>query len=296
MALGSTVATLKQELEQIRSVPVSFQDLIFEGKVLKDSKLLSATLASHKSTSPTPFITLHRRKNPRTKKEYGPGEDCAVCLEQPANVRLQPCKHHLCSMCAPKCTECPFCRERIVNSKPAGSSDHHNCHVCHTRLSLIAAPCKCGHYFCEKHRYEDQHNCEFDFKTEGRARLKAALPRVSAGVAAGSYWQQFKTYELTVYWDVFTASAHNRRMAVLTACCLLFLMTSAPCWVALPFCCCMWAFLCVLLKTTIKSNATKANSDWSPIHRPDFTIMADVRMAVTRLRLFAGRQIRRLRG
>eukprot|EP00656_Telonema_subtile_P049231 TRINITY_DN6071_c0_g1_i1.p1 TRINITY_DN6071_c0_g1~~TRINITY_DN6071_c0_g1_i1.p1 ORF type:complete len:146 (+),score=18.70 TRINITY_DN6071_c0_g1_i1:122-559(+) len=118
---------------------------------------------------------------------------CAVCLERPANVRLQPCKHHLCSECAPLCSHCPFCREKIFSGKAAGSSDHELCGVCKAKLRLTAQACKCGAYFCEKHRYEDQHNCSFDFQAEGRARLKAQNPRIAASQVVGSYVQQFRT-------------------------------------------------------------------------------------------------------
>ena len=37
---------------------------------------------------------------------------------------------------------------------------------CRKKLPLARFPCKCGEYFCEKHRYSSEHNCSFDYKNK----------------------------------------------------------------------------------------------------------------------------------
>ncbi|KAF3539736.1 hypothetical protein F2Q69_00020233 [Brassica cretica] len=44
---------------------------------------------------------------------------CKVCFEDPVNVVLFPCSHHvLCSTCCRKCTTCPICRVLITHRVP----------------------------------------------------------------------------------------------------------------------------------------------------------------------------------
>ena len=42
----------------------------------------------------------------------------------------------------------------------------------------VGFECKCGGMFCAIHRYTDQHPCEYDFKSEERAKLKKENPIV----------------------------------------------------------------------------------------------------------------------
>ncbi|CAH8327090.1 unnamed protein product [Eruca vesicaria subsp. sativa] len=44
---------------------------------------------------------------------------CKVCFEDPVNVVLIPCRHHvLCSTCCKKCETCPICRVLITHRMP----------------------------------------------------------------------------------------------------------------------------------------------------------------------------------
>ncbi|CAN8238930.1 unnamed protein product [Cochlearia groenlandica] len=44
---------------------------------------------------------------------------CRVCFEEPINVVLLPCRHHvLCSTCCEKCKKCPICRVLIEERMP----------------------------------------------------------------------------------------------------------------------------------------------------------------------------------
>lgn len=42
---------------------------------------------------------------------------------------------------------------------------------CHCKLGLTAFECKCGLYFCGKHRYPEEHKCTFDYKESQKKEL-----------------------------------------------------------------------------------------------------------------------------
>ena len=54
------------------------------------------------------------------------------------------------------------------------------CPVCNKKLKLVNFKCKCDKIFCALHRMPEQHNCLYDFKTEGRDRIRKDNPRVVA--------------------------------------------------------------------------------------------------------------------
>jgi predicted nucleic acid binding AN1-type Zn finger protein len=52
------------------------------------------------------------------------------------------------------------------------------CHSCNVKLGMLGFECKCEGMFCSKHRFADQHECSFDFKTFDRKKLESANPCV----------------------------------------------------------------------------------------------------------------------
>ena len=54
------------------------------------------------------------------------------------------------------------------------------CNVCNARLGLCAIKCRCGGYYCAKHRYDKEHNCTFDYKSMGAAEIEKNNPRIVA--------------------------------------------------------------------------------------------------------------------
>ncbi|KAG7400240.1 zinc finger domain-containing protein [Phytophthora boehmeriae] len=50
------------------------------------------------------------------------------------------------------------------------------CWECKKKVGLTAIECRCGFVFCSGHRYADQHNCSFDFKTADREELARRNP------------------------------------------------------------------------------------------------------------------------
>lgn len=70
----------------------------------------------------------------------------------------------------------PVKQVKVVENK-APSADH--CSHCSKKLKLIGTyTCRCEKVFCNKHRFFDQHQCPFDFKTEARNKLRESNPKI----------------------------------------------------------------------------------------------------------------------
>lgn len=54
------------------------------------------------------------------------------------------------------------------------------CLSCNKKVGLMGFKCKCGSTFCRSHRYPENHECEFDFKGEGRDAIGKANPVMKA--------------------------------------------------------------------------------------------------------------------
>lgn len=55
------------------------------------------------------------------------------------------------------------------------------CIVCNKKIRSTLCDvmkCKCDSYVCAKHRFPDQHNCTYDFKTENKSKLRKEMPLV----------------------------------------------------------------------------------------------------------------------
>ncbi|XP_065858061.1 zinc finger A20 and AN1 domain-containing stress-associated protein 1 [Euphorbia lathyris] len=54
------------------------------------------------------------------------------------------------------------------------------CSTCNKKVGLTGFRCKCGSTFCGNHRYPENHDCSFDFKSTGRNAIAKANPVVKA--------------------------------------------------------------------------------------------------------------------
>jgi hypothetical protein len=52
------------------------------------------------------------------------------------------------------------------------------CPVCNKKMGLLPFECKCGKFFCIKHKDPEAHGCTFDFKGESKERLGEQLVKV----------------------------------------------------------------------------------------------------------------------
>ena len=63
--------------------------------------------------------------------------------------------------------------------KKSSSKPRCNEETCTKKLTITSSfTCRCQLMFCPKHRHPESHNCNFDYKTEGRKMLEASIPLV----------------------------------------------------------------------------------------------------------------------
>lgn len=53
------------------------------------------------------------------------------------------------------------------------------CFVCKKKVGLLGFECKCGRLLCTSHRQAEEHDCDFDYRAEGKKRLADANPLVA---------------------------------------------------------------------------------------------------------------------
>jgi hypothetical protein len=46
------------------------------------------------------------------------------------------------------------------------------CDACHKKVGIMGHSCKCGKLFCISHLQAEEHQCTYDYKTEGRLQLE----------------------------------------------------------------------------------------------------------------------------
>ena len=54
------------------------------------------------------------------------------------------------------------------------------CGICRKKVGLLGFDCRCGGLFCPLHRGDNDHDCQFDYKTLQRAELAEKNPQVVA--------------------------------------------------------------------------------------------------------------------
>jgi len=64
-------------------------------------------------------------------------------------------------------------------AKPA-EKESNKCPKCPKKVSLMGVKCRCGNTFCKAHRLPEDHDCDFDFKQAGQAKLNKDMPSVVA--------------------------------------------------------------------------------------------------------------------
>eukprot|EP00250_Pteridium_aquilinum_P022659 c25516_g1_i1 orf=139-666(+) len=54
------------------------------------------------------------------------------------------------------------------------------CLSCNKRVGLTGFKCRCGGLFCSLHRYNDKHDCSFDYKSAAQNSIRKANPVIKA--------------------------------------------------------------------------------------------------------------------
>jgi predicted nucleic acid binding AN1-type Zn finger protein len=52
------------------------------------------------------------------------------------------------------------------------------CNVCNKKINMTFIECKCGKFLCLRHRYAENHDCKFDYKTAWSEKLRNDNPVV----------------------------------------------------------------------------------------------------------------------
>ena len=53
------------------------------------------------------------------------------------------------------------------------------CAMCKKKVGLLGFECKCGKLLCSNHRTAEEHECDYDYRTEGKKRLAEANPVIA---------------------------------------------------------------------------------------------------------------------
>lgn len=63
----------------------------------------------------------------------------------------------------------------VLPSSSGGESGKLRCSRCNKRVRLAGGfKCRCGETYCAVHRYPEEHECTFDYKTAGRRVIAKA--------------------------------------------------------------------------------------------------------------------------
>lgn len=52
------------------------------------------------------------------------------------------------------------------------------CFFCNKRKKKLLFVCKCSNFFCLEHLLPEKHKCTYDFKKEGKEKIKLHNPQV----------------------------------------------------------------------------------------------------------------------
>lgn len=97
---------------------------------------------------------------------------CSVASAAPASSSVVPEILETCSM------------EARVNTNASEEAPvppvkkANRCHMCNKRVGLTGFTCRCGGLYCGEHRYDQAHNCDFDYKTMEREEIRKNNPVV----------------------------------------------------------------------------------------------------------------------
>lgn len=66
----------------------------------------------------------------------------------------------------------------VVADLPAPTKKANRCHMCKKKVGLTGFTCRCGGLYCGEHRYDQAHDCSFDYKTMEREEIRKNNPVV----------------------------------------------------------------------------------------------------------------------
>ena len=188
----TTVGELKILAEPFSKIPCAQQKLFLKGKALSDSDILSikgvtngATLLLTKGGPVSGAGPLPTEEIPAIPCMGGcgffgnpsTGNFCSKCLknkqEKEEQDKIQQAEE----------IQRQMARELVADEtmEPREEqSDRTKCWKCCKKIGLLGVQCRCGYLFCPEHRYAETHECEYDYKTNERRKLRKQNPVVVA--------------------------------------------------------------------------------------------------------------------
>lgn len=69
-------------------------------------------------------------------------------------------------------------KEIVEDSKTKKTTK--KCSTCNKKLGFVSCyTCRCGNDYCNKHRFYDQHDCTYDYKSKAIEKLRLNNPKVN---------------------------------------------------------------------------------------------------------------------
>jgi len=70
--------------------------------------------------------------------------------------------------------------KEVVVAQPEKPKQVNKCFTCSKKVSVLGFKCKCDNTFCRAHRLPEDHDCDYNFKQDGIAKLLKDNPLIQA--------------------------------------------------------------------------------------------------------------------
>ena len=71
-------------------------------------------------------------------------------------------------------------KAEIAQSTKPVQTNKNNCWKCQKKVGYLGFNCRCTYVFCGVHRHFNEHNCDFDYKTLEREKLRKENPLIAS--------------------------------------------------------------------------------------------------------------------